>query len=347
VSGIVIVGGAGFIGSALIKEMEAKDVLVFDNFSSIVHTRSSITDFLALGVDFIVGDATSHDDLTALFDATTPEVLVYLVAETGTGRSLFNIEMNARVNVLGLGMALDEMSRRDAFPKHVVIASTRAVYGEGPYQNTMDGSLVYPEQREKIALDEGRFEYDGMVPFDMNAGIHLPKPISVYGSTKLSQENILLNWARSFDIPCYAFRMQNVYGGGQSLSNPYTGVLIHFLNRLAASEDVLVYENGGITRDFVHVSDVARVFSDAISGEGKPGIYDIGSGVRSDLFDVAAELSDIAGGRTPEICDAYRQGDVRHACADISKVTEIFDWIPQIGLSDGLRDVYEFYKLKH
>ena len=176
-----------------------------------------------------------------------------------------------------MSITLDEMTRRKVFPKRLVIASTRAVYGEGPYRRPADGAVVYPDQRSKADLEAGRFEFDNMIPLDMDAIEHMPKPSSVYGTTKLAQESLLIHWARSFEIPSYTFRLQNVYGGGQSLSNPYTGVLIHFMKQVALGKDVLIYEQGGITRDFVHVSDVARILAAAVNGEGEPGVYDVGS----------------------------------------------------------------------
>ncbi len=341
-TGTLLVGGAGFIGTALIRQLGTKDVTVFDSFSPIVHDPASIRAFTELGVDYIAGSVTSAFDLDALMERGAPDSLVYLAAETGTGRSLHNVTLNASVNTLGLAMLLDAMSAREIMPKRIILTSTRAVYGEGPYQGAE--GVEYPEQRLAPALEAGQFEFEGLTPLDMAAAKHFPQPVNIYGSTKLSQENILRNWTNAFQIPFYAFRLQNVYGAGQSLTNPYTGVLIYFIKCALQGKPIPIFENGGITRDFVHVDDVASLLAEAIHGRGKPGVYDCGSGNRSDLFDVAATLADISGGPKPELCDTFRLGDVRHANADIAPTTATFDWSNRVALREGLETLTDFVR---
>jgi dTDP-L-rhamnose 4-epimerase len=341
----LIVGGAGFIGTSLIDKIGAGDVTVFDSFSPIVHNPESIRDFVGLGAEFIVGDVSARHDLEELFENGAPETLVYLAAETGTGRSLYNCELNARVNTLGLAMLLDILSAKEAFPKRIILTSTRAVYGEGPYE-TADGATVYPEPRSKEALSAGKFEFEGITPLKMNIAAHAAQPINIYGATKLSQEHLLKSWCSSFDIPLYLFRLQNVYGAGQSLTNPYTGVLIHFIKQALNGDPAMIFENGGITRDFVHVDDVARLLAEAADGRGEPGSYDCGSGIRDELFDVAALLAEAAGGPAPKLNDQYRLGDVRHACADIERTLATFNWKPQVTLKEGLDALAVFVKQK-
>lgn len=341
----LIVGGAGFIGTSLIEKLGAGDVTVFDSLSPIVHDPASIRDFVSLGTEFIVGDVSARHDLEDLFDGEAPETLVYLAAETGTGRSLYNCELNARVNTLGLAMVLDILSAKQAFPKRIILTSTRAVYGEGPYE-TAAGKTVYPAPRSKDMLESGTFEFENMTPLNMNCIEHAPQPINIYGATKLSQEHLLKSWASSFDVPLYVFRLQNVYGAGQSLTNPYTGVLIHFIKQALNGDPAMIFENGGITRDFVHVDDVTRLLAEAAEGRGAAGSYDCGSGIRDQLFDVAALLAKAAGGPAPQLNDQYRIGDVRHACADIDRTVAEFAWKPQVTLEDGLDALAVFVKAK-
>ncbi|MEO9827607.1 MAG: NAD-dependent epimerase/dehydratase family protein [Paracoccaceae bacterium] len=340
----LLVGGAGFIGTSLLRRLGEAGTVVFDNLSPIVHDSASVRAFAELGCEFVVGDVSVREDVDNLLEEHgTPETLVYLAAETGTGRSLLNCSLNARVNTLGLATMLDALSARGEMPKRIILSSTRAVYGEGPYKHP-DGRIAFPEQRSLIDLDSGRFEYEGIEPLDMDAIKHPPKPNNIYGSTKLSQEHLLESWAAAFDVPLYIFRLQNVYGAGQSLTNPYTGVLIHFIKQSLLGEPVSIFENGGITRDFVHVSDVASLLALAANGQGRPGRYDCGSGERIDLEDVAAKLAAYGKAPKPVRSAQYRRGDVRHACAAINRSIDAFEWSPQVSLDEGLSALYDFVR---
>lgn len=339
----LIIGGAGFIGTRLFTDFNPENFTVLDNLSPIVHNQKSIADFVASGVDFFPGDVTQPDDVQALFENGVPENLVLLAAETGTGRSLHNVTLNTRVNAMGTALVLDALSAIGTMPKRVVLTSSRAVYGEGPYQDDA-GKLVYPQQRDEADLKAGAFEFEGLKPQAMCAADHLPNPSNIYGSTKLCQENLVRNWAQSFGVDAYILRLQNVYGAGQSLTNPYTGVLIHFLRMLSHNKTVSIYENGGITRDFVHVSDIASAIAATLSGNGPAGTYDIGSGERLTLEEVAGQICELTGGPAPEFCDAYRLGDVRHAAADISLAKSALGWVPQVSLKDGLSGLIDFFE---
>jgi len=339
----LIIGGAGFIGTQLMQRHGIEDVTVFDNLSPIVHNQASIYDFIAARVDFIAGDVTSPDDVTALFEHGVPENLVLLAAETGTGRSLTNCALNTRVNALGNALVLDALAALEQFPKRVVLTSSRAVYGEGPYQ-TQDGNVIYPAQRTEADLTRGVFEFDGLDPLAMSAGKHLPNPSNIYGTTKLCQENMVRNWAQSFNVDAHILRLQNVYGAGQSLTNPYTGVLIHFLRMLSQKQAVKIYENGGITRDFVHVRDVVDAIELTLSTDVPPGTYDIGSGERLALEQVAKNICELTGGPAPQFCDLYRLGDVRHAAADITAAKSVLNWTPKVDLKDGLSELIDFFE---
>ncbi len=339
----LVIGGAGFIGSRFLHDFGCDDVSVFDNLSSVVHSPQSVQNLMATDVDFIHGDITALTDIRALFARGVPENLILLAAETGTGRSLQNCALNSGVNVMGTALVLDELSRLGHFPKRVILTSSRAIYGEGPYRHNDTGALHYPAQRSAADLRAGRFGFDGLTSLAMNAQAHLPNPSNIYGTTKLCQENLLRNWAQSFQVDAYILRLQNVYGAGQSLTNPYTGVLIQFLHHITQNRPVQIYENGGITRDFVHVSDVTRAIQHALTGVGAPGIYDIGSGQRKTLFAVAEALCDLSGGPLPERCDQYRLGDVRHAVADISAAQAKLGWTPEISLQEGLAELITFF----
>jgi len=339
----LLIGGAGFIGSELQKVIDPRTITVYDKFTSISHSTNTLRQSANSGAEVVVGDVCNRDDVESFVRTSpAPEGLLYLAAETGTGRSLYNCHLNANVNVAGLANVLDMLAKYEKFPKRIVLTSTRAVYGEGPYRNKDTSEIYYPAPRSRAQLDAGTFEFPNSAPIAANASQHTPRPVNVYGSTKLAQEHLLLNWAQSFGIPLYIFRLQNVYGAGQSLSNPYTGVLIHFIRQLKAGNSIHIFEKGGITRDFVHVSDVARLLKLGLLGDGTPGIYDCGSATRVALEDVAEILRKIVDG-PPIICTTeYRLGDVRHATADITETLRHFNWQPEISLTSGLEDLFSW-----
>lgn len=339
---ILIIGGAGFIGQKLISILDKKDVTIFDNLSPIVHNKESISRFIDMGVDYIVGDITNDYDVDMLFSGNMPEVVINLAAETGTGRSLYNCKLNVSVNDYGWAGILDKIARKKEKPKKLIITSSRAVYGEGPYTNNL-GDLIYPKQRLYSDLLNHKFEYKDLSPVPMCAEEHMSNPSNVYGITKYCQESLAENWAKSFNIKYVILRLQNVYGGGQSISNPYTGVLVHFINALKKGERIQIYENGGITRDFIHVIDVANVIEKSINEDVESGVYDIGYGDRIKLDAIAKKLSKIIGGKDPVICDLFRLGDVRHACANIAIAKNKLNWKPLINIDKGLNELVEYY----
>lgn len=342
----LIIGGAGFIGKELANQLGDSSVTVFDNFASVSHDDSSIREMLSTDVELVVGDVCSPDSLDTLFADGVPESLTYLAAETGTGRSLHNCALNARVNTLGLANTLDALSKIEQKPGKIILSSTRAVYGEGPYEQLSDNSIAYPTQRSNEMLSQQKFEFEGLKPLPMCAAKHFPNPSNIYGATKMSQEHLLNSWCTAFNVPVHIFRLQNVYGAGQSLTNPYTGVLIHFIKQAMNKSPVEIFENGGITRDFVHVADVAALLCEAAEQNAAQGIFDCGSGDRVELEMVASTLCQLGASPIPTRNSSYRLGDVRHACADLAPVREHFSWEPKVGLDDGLADLYSWVSAK-
>lgn len=338
----LVIGGAGFIGLETIKFMTSSDVVIFDNFSSLVHDQHSFERVTNLKHPIHVGDVRRRCDVADLLDRYgVPRVIIHLAAETGTGRSLHNCHLNSHVNVLGLSNVLDEISSRNAFPEKIILTSTRAVYGEGPYIDLND-KIHYPTQRSKYDLINGKFTYDCLSPLKVDAQIHSPAPINVYGVTKLAQENLLKVWCNSFDVDFTIFRLQNVYGAGQALSNPYTGILLHFVREALAGRSIEIYENGEITRDFIHVTDVAKLLSSAAIGEGHTGLFDCGSGERVHLFNIATRIASILNAPIPKPSNKFRIGDVLHAAASIQRTSSLFDWVPNRNIDDGLSELITY-----
>ena len=172
------------------------------------------------------------------------------------------------------------------------------------------------------------------------------QPNSVYGVTKLTQEQLVLNIGRALGISAIAFRYQNVYGPGQSLSNPYTGILSIFSTRIRNKSAINIFEDGKESRDFVFVDDVVSVTAEAVK-YAKPLVdtFNVGSGVPTDVLKVAKTLQKLLGIEVPmSLSGQFRVGDIRHNYADLSKVRKVFGFEPTISIEQGLAKFVDWVK---
>ena len=267
---VLITGGAGFIGSALARRLvkAGYDVAVMDVLHPQVHGEGKAID-LPSSVRLFTGDVTHAPDCDAVLRLFQPSQIVHLAAETGTAQSLSEATRHGSVNVVGTTQLLDALSRAALVPDQLVLASSRAVYGEGAWQSGSE--LFYPPPRSHAQLLAGVWDPHGptgetVVPLPSCAGRTEPRPTNIYAATKLAQEHILAAWTAAHDTKLSVLRLQNVYGPGQSLTNSYTGIVALFA-RLAREQRTLdVYEDGRIVRDFVFIEDVVEALFAAIEG---------------------------------------------------------------------------------
>jgi dTDP-L-rhamnose 4-epimerase len=224
-------------------------------------------------------------------------------------------------------------------PSQVLLTSSRAVYGEGEWQRE-DGSRWYPGQRSHAQLEGLQWDFPQARGLAARADLTAPAPTSVYGATKLTQEHILSAWALSNGVPLSIFRLQNVYGPGQSLTNSYTGIVTLFSRLARRQETIPLYEDGEITRDFVYIDDVANAVA---AGLRQPPadvrLLDVGSGVPTTIGDLAREMAKYHGAPEPVVVEKFRDGDVRHALADISATREALQWAPQVDVGTGVANL--------
>jgi dTDP-L-rhamnose 4-epimerase len=340
---VLISGGAGFIGTKLAQQLISNHkIVLLDNLHPQVHVSEDWP--LDSPVDAIryLGDVTETEPWVELIDQHRPDVIVHLAAETGTGQSLTESHRHTSVNVGGTARMLDALSQTGHRPESLLLASSRAVYGEGQWQ-TDSGQLYYPKPRGEAQLAEGQWSPQGAngeigVATPHNAASVEPRPTNVYAATKLAQEHVMAAWCSAMGVPLNVLRLQNVYGSGQALANSYTGVLTYFATQAIAGEAIHVYEGGGILRDFVHVSDVVQAMVAAIASPpiGSPRVLDIGSGSAGTLLDYATLLADAAKSPRPTTTDSYRLGDVRAAHADIRAAQEELGYEPQTSFRDGV-----------
>jgi dTDP-L-rhamnose 4-epimerase len=344
---ILITGGAGFIGSRLSRALAAADpdcrIWVLDNLHPQVHGPHAPDPDLGPQVRFLRGDVADAAAVHAAVQAAQPATVYHLAAETGTGQSYDEPTRYCSVNVMGTTHLIEAM-RRVKTVRRVVLSASRAVYGEGAYLDQND-CLCAGLPREASAMAEGRFDVplpSGFAgpgrPAPSRAGLP-PAPASVYASTKLMQEYLLTQAGEGAAWATTILRFQNVYGDGQSLRNPYTGVLSIFAQQLLAGKKLAIFEDGEIARDFVYVDDVV----DALVRAGRRAlphgaILDIGTGQAVSILDVARLLMRALGLPQDAYCvtGAFRVGDIRHACADIGSARNLLDWQPKVSVHEGL-----------
>lgn len=337
---ILITGGAGFIGTKLIDKINEKDmeIVILDNLLDTVH-NGQIPE-IAKGVKLVKGDVANGADWDVVLKDFTPDVIIHLAAETGTGTSLSQPTIHTNTNVNGTAMLIEKLQQHKIVPKKIILTSSRAVYGEGAY--TQDSEIIYPRSRTKKDLESEKFDFNNSDGSKLEFHGHqasstVPYPTNVYAATKLAQEHLLESYCSSFGVSLAILRLQNVYGEGQSLTNPYTGILVQFVRAALSDQTINIYENGGITRDFVHVDDVCQSIERALSNDQDYLKVDIGTGLEMKIEDVAQLMIKITSSNSSlDFVPLYRAGDVRHAFANISEANSILGYSPQVTIEAGL-----------
>jgi dTDP-L-rhamnose 4-epimerase len=271
-----------------------------------------------------------------------------LAAETGTAQSLAQATRHGSVNVVGTAQLLDALSRSDLVPDQFVIASSRAVYGEGAWQ--CGTQVFYPRPRRHAQLLAGIWDPKGptgepAVPLPSCASETQPRPTNVYAATKLAQEHMLAAWTTAHDTNLSVLRLQNVYGPGQSLTNSYTGIVTLFARLARERSPLEVYEDGRIVRDFVFIDDVVdALFAAVQTPASEPCCLDIGSGVATTIHELACKIAAICEAPEPIVVPKFRDGDVRAASCNIEAATHKLHWRPKWGLEDGLHSLIEWIR---
>ncbi len=344
---ILITGGAGFIGSNLALKLISKGyfITVLDSLSPQIHganpqTDSPLFNSIKNKVTFIQGTVTSRPDWEKAIK--NQDVIVHLAAETGTGQSMYEIEKYTNINIGGTALMLDVLTNSKNSVKKVIVASSRSIYGEGKYYSEELG-YVYPEHRISQYMDDGDFEvkYNGcekplqLIATDETSKIH---PSSVYGITKQNQEQMVMVVCPTIGIAPVAFRYQNVYGPGQSLSNPYTGILSIFSTQIKNGNTINIFEDGKESRDFVFIDDVVDATILGIEKDEANGqVFNVGTGVAIDVITVAQSLQKQYKTNVPiKITGNYRLGDIRHNFADLTKVNKHLGFVPKVDFENGI-----------
>jgi len=344
---ILITGGAGFIGQHTAKRLIDMDHCVY--ILEQIHGCDVDAVKERIKGKFIHGDIRDMASLEEAF-SNDIEVIYHFAAETGTGQSMYEISAYTDVNIQGTANLLSYIQENNSSGtlKKIIVASSRAIYGEGAYCCSDHGE-VYPDIRiDKDILDKN---FENKCPV-CNTAVELLhtnenapfKPASIYGLTKQVQEQMILMFAANSNIQAYALRYQNVYGPGQSLLNPYTGILAVFSNLARNSADINIFEDGLESRDFVYIDDVVRANILCLEdNHSYSGPLNIGTGVAMTVNEVAKLINEFYNSQSKlQISGMFRVGDIRHNKADISKACEIINFTATVSFKDGLQNFLEW-----
>jgi dTDP-L-rhamnose 4-epimerase len=348
---VVVIGGAGFIGSHLVDALVAVGfrVRIVDNLDSQVHLRSQPPAYLNPHAEFVQGDVRDRDGLEKALEGA--DAVFHLAGAVGVGDSMYRIRHYAETNVVGGANLLDILANKKHSVRKIIMASSVTVYGEGKYSCPVHG-IVFPSVR---AMEKGiDRRWNLRCPILTNGAQCREKlsplptdeekpttPQSIYAITKRTQEEFFLAFGRAYGVPVVVLRYFNVYGSRQALSNSYTGVAKIFALHFAQGKAPLIYEDGHQSRDFIHVSDVVRANILALTREEAAGeIFNVGTGQPTSILQMARAVSKKFGNRkVPEPSNQFRAGDVRHCWADCTKIFTKLGFEPRRIFPSGLEDV--------
>lgn len=344
---ILVTGGAGFIGSHLTDALLATghSVRILDSLEEQVHGGKK-PDYLNTSAEFVQGDV--RDDAAWDVALKDMEVVIHCASAVGVAQSQYEVRKYVDVNVGGTAILLDRIANGAFRPKKLLIPTSMTSYGEGAYQCAEHG-IVRPGLRPEAQLKERAWEprcpecHSPCAPVPIAEDAERSSG-TIYALSKNMQEDMSLAIGRTYGVPVTAFRLFNVYGTRQSLSNPYTGVAAIFLSRLKNGNAPVVYEDGAQSRDFISVHDVVAAFLAALHTDAGDGqVCNLGSGTPTSIVEVArvlAKLLDVA--IEPTVAQEGRKNDVRHCIADITKAKRLFGWEPKVSFEQGMRELVEW-----
>jgi len=334
---VLVTGGAGFIGSFVVDLLLERgfEPVVYDCLLPDVHPSNDWPDYLNPDVHKIRGDVLDQESLAEALSGC--EVVIHLAAAVGVGESAYEPVHYVKSNTLGTASLWQTIIESDSKPKKVVVAGSMSSYGEGLYV-CEDNSFRYPGVRSEENLKARNWEFNSLTPkatpewkeFDIQ---------SVYAQTKRDQEDMSIMIGEQNNIPVVVPRFFNVYGPRQQMSNPYTGVAAIFNSMILNGEAPRIYEDGGQSRDFIHVEDVAEAVVRMATEDDIVGVFNVGTGKQTTILELAQTLIKLHGSNLlPNVVNKYRVGDIRHCYSDNRRLRGYLpDWkprTPEVGLAD-------------
>ena len=341
---VLVTGGCGFIGRYVTEELLAQGykVRILDSLIDQVH--ADVDTSVPEGVELVRADVRDKDAVAQALQGING--VIHLAAEVGVGQSMYEIARYVGGNDLGTAVLLEAMI--DLPIERIVVASSMSVYGEGVYE-APGGERFFAIRRQQSRIKAGQWNPVGpngetLTPVATNE----TKPVdlaSIYALTKFAQEKAVLIWGEAYGVDAVALRLFNVFGPGQALSNPYTGVLANFAARITNGQPPMIFEDGEQKRDFVHVRDVARAFRLALEKKDAAGhVINVGSGNSYTVTEVATLLAAAMGKPEikPDIMNKARSGDIRNCFSDISKARDLLGFEPKFKMEDTLGELAEW-----
>lgn len=347
---VLVTGGAGFIGSHTVALLlnHGYEVIVLDNLDPQIHgsystqPRSLASYIKHHHIEFVQGQVEDRDTLARLLRDC--EAVIHLAASVGVGQSAYELRHYTSSNALGTATLMDVLVKERTRVRTLVVASSISNYGEGRGWNPIRKEYVSPV-RTLADLQKGQWEptdpLDGVIVEPRPTPEDYPlKPCSVYGLTKYFTEQVALLAGHNGRLSVLCLRYANVYGPGQSLNNPYTGVLAIFYARLKSGKPLLLFEDGRQMRDFIHVDDVARANVLGIeSNLNSSHRLNIGTGHPISLLEMVALLREkMKRDLEAEILYQARLGDVRHCFLDVTLAQEKIHFRATIPPEQGIED---------
>jgi dTDP-L-rhamnose 4-epimerase len=346
----LVTGGAGFIGAHLVSRLldRGDDVVVLDSLEPQVHEGSDVS--IPPGVTLLSGDVGDPELADRALDGV--DRVVHLAAAVGVGQSMYEIDRYVRCNTLATATFLERLVAQARLPQRLVVASSMSIYGEGEYR-CGDHGAVSPGPRPETQLVAR--EWESLCPICGREvepiGTRETKPLvptSVYAITKRDHEELCLVVGGAYGVPTIALRFFNVYGPGQALSNPYTGVAAIFASRLLNGKPPVIFEDGKQSRDFIHVDDIVDGIILALEADIAGVAVNLGTGRPVTVDEIAGRLSHELGvDLDPERAGHYRAGDIRHCFADVHRANDLLGFRAQVALEQGLEDLSRWLSDQH
>lgn len=344
---ILVTGGAGFIGSFLVDELikRGHKVRIFDNLDKQVH-QGKIPPYLNKKVEFIKGDVRNYEALKKTIKGI--DVIFNFAAVVGVAQSNYEIKRFIDVNIGGTANLIDILVNTKNKVKKIIGIASMTSLGEGNYKCKKCG-IVRPALRSERDIKKNGWEpvcpkcKGKIIPVTTNEDV-IEYPNSIYSITKKAQQDLLMLFGKTYNIPTIIMRGFNIYGPRQSLSNPYTGVTSIFMSRVKNNQPAIVYEDGNQTRDFIFIKDVVEAFVLALyKDDANYQVFNLGSGSPIKIREIAQKIASLLG--KPELVKItmeFRKNDIRHCFADISKIKELLGWYPKTSLEEGLTQLIKW-----
>ena len=346
-SKVLITGGAGFIGSHLgdLLLSSGYEVKAYDNLDPQVHgENASRPDYLNSEIELIIGDVRDADSFARALHSA--DILVHFAAAVGVGQSMYEITRYTSINTMGAAVVLEEVVKQKDHIEKMLVASSMSIYGEGLYICPVCGEVT-PKLRSAEQLVERK--WDMLCPICGASCTPAPTPetkplfpTSVYAVNKRDHEELFLAVGDAYNISTTAMRFFNVYGERQALSNPYTGVGAIFASRLLNGKPPVVFEDGGQSRDFIHVHDIARGCLLGIESSNSDGeVFNLGTGRKLSIMDVGRAIARELGRPVDDfiVNNQYRAGDIRHCYADVSRAEKMLGFKASTVFEDGVSEL--------